>query len=434
MEKRVLEYRMWKPVEKMGVMVGFTLTLIIAALFSGSTTDVLAGLWRVLTYNNVLMTDYLYIGGLGGAFLNSGLLLLCCAFLLWINKAPFNGLSFGAVFAMLGLSFLGKNLINVWPIIAGVYVYAKYKKEPFLTYLNVALLATCMSPIVTEVLIHIYMPIALRPFAGIGVGVFLGFIIPVTVAMFLKVSEGNNLYNVGFTAGILLTVLASVFMSFGYEHVPNLFIADDYHFFLMFYIYGVSLCFILIGLLTDKHALRYTWRLMKRAGTLQTDFIALDGFSASLVNMGMTGILTLSYVLVVGGTLNGAVISGIFTVIGFGAVGKHPLNMWPVMAGVALGSVVKIWDISHFTPLMAATFGTAIAPIAGKYGVIAGVVAGFIHLSFVHRAAGFHAGLNLYNHGFAAGMTAMVMTPFLKAFVKPVKRPENLEDKYIKVS
>lgn len=446
MEKQVLKYREWSPFQKMAVLVGFTLTLVLVAFLSAPTDEVLAGLWRVLTYNNVLLTDYLYVGNLGGSFLNSGLLLLMCTFLLWLNKAPFNGLSFGAVFIVLGLSFLGKNLINVIPIITGTYLYAKYKGEPFLVYLHTAFFATAMSPIVTEVMNHIGFSLVYGIAAGTLIGLFFGFITPMMAAQFLKVGEGNNLYNVGFTAGILFTMTSSLFMAFGYEHTPNSLINNNYHYFLMWYIYVVCACFIVIGLVTDRHALRYFRRIMQRPGTLLTDFVVLDGFSASLVNMGISGIIAVTYVVVVGGDFNGATISSIFSLIGFAAAGKHPKNSLPIMVGVAVGSFLmadhitliglspQAIVISETTPVMAAIFGSALAPIGGKFGFLSGAAAGFIHLAFVYRAAGLHAGLNLYNHGFSAGMVAMVMTPFLNAFVKPVKLSDQLQDQYIEMN
>ena len=445
MGKQILKYRVWSSTYKMLFMVGFALTFIIIAFLSAPVDDVIAGLYRIFIYNNVLLTDYLYVGQLGGSFLNSGLLVLLCAILLRLNKAPFNGISFGSVLMVLGFSFLGKNLINILPIIAGVYLYAKYKKEPFLDYIHTSFLTTAMSPIVTEFMNHVGLSFLFGIVLSTLIGLFLGFITPMMAIQFTKVSEGNNLYNIGFTAGILLTIISTVLMAFGYEHTPNLLINNDYHYFLMWYIYGVSICFIVIGLFTDRYALRYFWRIMQRPGTLLTDFAQLDGFSASLINMGVSGIMAVTYVVIVRGDFNGATISAIFSVIGFAMIGKHPKNIFPIMIGVALGSFLMTEYnallglnpqpiiISGTTAVLAALFGSALAPIGGKFGFISGVVAGFIHLAFVWRSADFHAGLNLYNHGFSAGMVAMVITPLLNAFIKPVNLPKSLQDQYIEI-
>ena len=49
------------------------------------------------------------------------------------------------------VSFLGKNIFNIWPIIFGVYLFSRYQKEPFLNYTLVALLGTSLSPIVSQI-------------------------------------------------------------------------------------------------------------------------------------------------------------------------------------------------------------------------------------------------------------------------------------------
>ena len=70
---------------------------------------------------------------------------------------------------------------------------------------------------------------------------------------------------------------------------------------------------------------------------------------------------------------------------------------------------------------MAALFGTALAPIAGSYGCIAGIVAGFLHVSVVANVFQIHNGLNLYNNGFSCGIVAGIMVPVLETFFKRKK-------------
>lgn len=51
-------------------------------------------------------------------------------------------------------------------------------------------------------------------------------------------------------------------------------------------------------------------------------------------------------------------------------------------------------------------FGTALAPIAGVYGFLPGMVAGWLHLAVVQNIGSVHGGMNLYNNGFSAGVVA----------------------------
>ena len=85
------------------------------------------------------------------------------------------------------------------------------------------------------------------------------------------------------------------------------------------------------------------------------------------------------------------------------------------MAGVFLGSLAKPWSADDPSILLAALFGTTLAPIAGRFGWHWGVVAGFIHSSAAQTVGPLHAGLNLYNNGFAAGIVASVLVPVIIA-------------------
>jgi hypothetical protein len=141
--------------------------------------------------------------------------------------------------------------------------------------------------------------------------------------------------------------------------------------------------------------------------------------------MSLTGLIGLCYVLLVGGDLNGPVIGAIFTIVGFAAYGKHPRNIVPIMAGVFLGSIAKPWGPSDPSGLLAALFGTTLAPIAGRFGWHWGIVAGFLHSSAARSVGVVHGGLNLYNNGFAAGIVAAV----LAAVIISVQARQNGQEK-----
>lgn len=125
--------------------------------------------------------------------------------------------------------------------------------------------------------------------------------------------------------------------------------------------------------------------------------------------MGVLGIAGWLYVLAVGGSFNGPVLGGIFTIMGFAAFGKHPTNCWPVLLGVVISGKLFGFNLADSGPLLAALFATTLAPIAGKFGVISGIIAGFLHLLMVMRTAPWHAGFDLYNNGFAGGLTAALI-------------------------
>ena len=131
--------------------------------------------------------------------------------------------------------------------------------------------------------------------------------------------------------------------------------------------------------------------------------------------MGINGLIATTYVLIVGGQLNGPTIGGIFAVIGFGAFGKHFKNIIPVMIGVVIGSYLKVWSINDPSILLAALFGTSLAPIAGEFGWAYGILAGFLHSSVVLHVGSLHA-------GFSAGIVAAILVPLIEAFRKETRQ------------
>ena len=62
--------------------------------------------------------------------------------------------------------------------------------------------------------------------------------------------------------------------------------------------------------------------------------------------MALLGFISLGYVHLHGGELNGPVIGGILTVVGFGAFGKHIKNVIPILMGVTLMGYINDYDMS----------------------------------------------------------------------------------------
>ncbi len=169
------------------------------------------------------------------------------------------------------------------------------------------------------------------------------------------------------------------------------------------------------GYAFDRRVVQRLAIILRAPGRSPTDFIALAGFGATLANMGLAGALGVAYVIATGGDLNGPSIGAILTIVGFAAFGKHPRNVAPVMFGVFLGALSRSASPADPSLTLAALFGTTLAPIAGRFGFGWGIVAGFIHSSAALTVGPLHAGLNLYNNGFAAGIVASVLVPVIVA-------------------
>lgn len=86
------------------------------------------------------------------------------------------------------------------------------------------------------------------------------------------------------------------------------------------------------------------------------------------------------------------------------------------MLGVVLASYFQIWELNSIGAILAALFGTTLAPIAGVFGWKSGVLAGFLHMALVMNIGYLHGGINLYNNGFSGGIIAAILVPVISSF------------------
>jgi hypothetical protein len=346
---------------------------------------------------------------------NAGLLTLCACLVYRIADAKITGASVACLFLVLGFGLFGKNLLNVWSIVLGVFLYARFKGEAFSAHLNTAFFGAALAPVFSEILFSTTLALEFRVPLAIVTSLVIGFILAPAAAQLFKAHMGYSLYNMGFTAGIVGTLVVAMYKSYGFVPDPVMIWTSGNNGLLGGFLAAVFASMVALGYYFDRALPSRLKRIMAEAGQAPSDFIALAGFGPTLANMGLAGAVGTLYVLAVGGDLNGPVIGAILTIVGFAAFGKHPRNIVPIMAGVFLGSLFKPFGAADPSILLAALFGTTLAPIAGRFGWHWGVVAGLVHSSAALSVGSLHAGLNLYNNGFAAGLVASVLVPVIIA-------------------
>lgn len=390
-------------------------TMLFSLLFD-TPIGIAQGVWKIILHPDGLITDYSKVGGFGATFFNSGLIMSASIIIIKKSHATISGPTIACVFLMAGFSMFGKNIANIWPIILGVYLFSRHQKENFSKYVYIALYGTALSPLITVVALE-SGNLVQKLLAVILCGTLIGFLLPPLATYCLRVHQGYNLYNVGFAAGLVGTLIVSVMKSFGYETTSSLIWTYENDPRVIAYIFLLSASLMAGGwfMLDVKKSIR---RIYRHSGRLVADFIILDGLPITLFNMGSLGIFASAYILITGGTINGATMGGILTIIGFGAFGKHLRNVVPVIGGVYLGSLVKVWNIYDPSVQLAALFGTALAPISGQFGWQYGVLVGFLHSSMALNTGILHGGLNLYNNGFSAGILALIIVPVIETFKK----------------
>lgn len=399
-----------------------SLLFIAFGLTQSTPQAILAGFSRIIQSTNILITDYVALGGIGTAFINAGLLMLLSVVLLVLLRAPFRGMTIAGVFLMGSFGLFGKNIYNIWPILFGTWLYAFLKRDHFREHIYTALFATSLAPIVTEFAFVLHLPERSGALLGILVGISVGLVAPPLAAHLKFVHKGFSLYNVGFTAGIIGTVFVSLLKSYGYQTGFNLIWSDGHDALFGIFLILLFAFFVVTGWILNSRPLAGLQAIFRETGQSGADFTKISGLGAALVNMGLNGFAATGYVLLASGPLNGPTIGGILTIAGFGACGKHIRNVLPVLLGVVIGSLTKVWSINDPAVLLAALFGTGLAPISGHYGWVWGIVAGFLNSSVALSSGVMHGGMNLYNTGFSAGIVAAFLVPPLEALPKQIKR------------
>ena len=404
------------------LIIIFSASMLCIAFIVNSPLEVFTGELEIITSPSILITDYMAYANPGAAFFNAGLVTLIGLGLAWIIKARFNGYLLSAIFTLAGFAFFGKNVFNILPIFIGVFLYDRlFNQQPLKDLIAPLLFGTTLGPVVSQVAFGFDLG-WWGLIGGIVLGILCGVLLAALMNHIYSFHMGYNLYNTGTTGGFVATVVYITMRGFGLEIKPAFYWATQYTGFLTWFVLGTVLFLIALGLIWGAKFSQYK-KLWVESGRLASDFVVITDLGTTLVNMGLVGLIALAYVLLVGGDLNGATLAGIFTVMGFGALGKHPRNILPIMAGVYLSCFTHIWEHAEPGPLLAALFCTTLAPLAGRFGIIAGIIAGALHLPMVMHVGSLHGFMNLYNNGFAGGLAMLLIVGFIKGF-----KPELLKD------
>ena len=414
----------------------FTVCLALLGFSLDSRENILKGLIAIVMTEDALITDYFLVAGPGAALVNSALVTSISLVLLRLSGDTLNGMTLVEVGLMSGFSLFGKNYLNIWPILLGSWLYPVSRKEPYGSYVGIGLMATALSPVISYIALdNGWGSVPL----GIIVGIVIGYIMAPLAAYTYRIQNGMNLYNVGFSCGLVAFICVPLMSGFGATPETKYRWAGGYDLTFALVLGIFCLLLILCGLLICGIPIWAAWAgyrmLLNTSGRAPSDYLRMFGPAPVLINTGVNGLIGTAFILLGGGDLNGPTIGGILTIMGFSAFGKHARNIIPVMAGVFLGSALMHLKLSDPAVQLACLFCTTLAPVSGYFGWPYGVLAGFLHSSVVLFTSTPVAGMNLYNNGFSGGMVAIVLYPLLIAIArhrKPVLQDgdlfENLEN------
>lgn len=387
----------------LGFSILFLLASLAAACFVGEWGHVFLDWRRIMISPCPLVTDYLAIGGLSSAFLNAGACGLACFFFMVLLKGDSHANTLGDDF-----------------------VYGQVRLT--------------VSGVVLAILFSI----------------LLAFVLPAILPGARAWHKGYNLYNGGLAFGIFgFFVFNFMYRTMGIEP-PQALTADNviYDYFnrsyrsfaTLFFLAAFSLCTI-AGYILNGRSFKGFRHLVTDTG-YSSNFAEKYGMPLCLINIGCYGFLFLLYIHLIthfteGAGFTGPTIGVIVAALTFSAMGQHPRNVWPILAGYLLLYLVTLvlcrmdgreiaWTISTQGYINGVAFATGLCPIVGRYGIRAGLAAGFMCASMCTATSALHGGLVLYNGGFTAGTTALILLPILEHYIPSAR--ERLKDQTIRMN
>jgi hypothetical protein len=404
------------------LMVLICSLMLIAMILEGPLT-VLQNTLRLQTQAARLISDFT-LHGVGTAMFNAATVGLLALVLIFHASVSLSGPTISAILTMMGFSFFGNTLLNSIPLILGVWLASKLARKTFGSYSLIALFGTALGPLVTFLMFSTDLPLPLSIPLGIVAGLAAGFILPAVAGSMLQLHQGYNLYNVGFSCGFIGLFASNLLIAAGKMEPLAITWSEEFSLplFLVIPIFSLLLIVTAFFIEKPKQGFQGLLEVQKLSGRLPYDFFDTGYTSGTLLNIGLLGLVFWAYLILIGAPINGPTIGALFTIIAFGGFGKTLKNTFPVVLGVILSTLLFGKSLVAPGPLLATLFATTLAPIAGQFGFIAGLLAGFLHLVMVEVTASWHGGLDLYNNGFAGGLTASLFVAILQWY--KTNRPE----------
>ncbi|MFI3312772.1 MAG: DUF1576 domain-containing protein [Eubacteriales bacterium] len=415
---------------------GFSVAFLVMALLASDRADMLTGLKNIIFYPSQVTTDYFVIGGVSATFLNVGLLGIVCCLLMSIPGYKIVGASGIAFFLTTGFAFFGMNVINVWPCLGGAFLYALLHKKPMASVVNFGIFATGLSPFVSDMLWR-YPGLEIHGFTLFGVcmalliGGLFGYLTAAGCAHSPNVHKGFSIYSAALPIGMMgFLMRAILYTSLGGElDEMQAVLSDGYQVLCTaFCVVAFVLC-IGYGYWVNGKSFQGLKEMLKDTGH-KVDFTAKYGHGLSLISLGLFGLAAVAYYIAIGATWTGPTIGVVFCMISVGFAGAHLGNIWPVALGYVLASLVSVYDLNAQSIVVGLCFAMGIAPVAGVYGWVWGVIAGGLHSLLVTSVPALYGGLCLYNGGFTVCLVVIVLVPILEHFAKT--KAERLELKIAK--
>lgn len=393
----------------------FALFLLSAAFIFDSSENIFSG-WKSIIYSEThLTTDFLEVGGLGAALFNSSLTILLDILILYLYKIEITGQLAAAIGMMSGFSFFGTHILNALPIICGGLLYVRIFRKELSKEIFKILLASSLGPFVSFIALNQSIATPWNIVFALALGLLIGFIDVPIASNAAKFHQGYTLFNAGFTSGLIAIMLTSFLRFIGFDIANRAVISKDGSNTLAYLILAFALLQVIIFSikLKQKDKLSIYKELILHSGH-SVDFDAEFSPALANLNAGLSALLCLAWVAILGGSFNGPVIGSIITVMSFSLIGKTPINILPVLISVPLFNYLVGGDPTSTASFTTTFLGCSLAPLVGTYGYLAGFAAALIHAAVNGQVLLLKGGMNLYNNGLSTGLVAAFLVPVLQ--------------------
>ena len=395
-----------------------------AAFLAPDRSEMIPGLLRIILSPAQVTRDYFFIGSISGAFLNMALVATVLVALMYLPNTEEKGITATAYFLCLGFTTWGINILNIWPFLIGVFINAKVRKVSIASTIDIAMFATGLCPLVSELLFR-YPGTEVHGFTAQGivlallVGGSTGFLTPALASHSPNIHKGFNLYSAAMASGFLgFFFMGLLYKSRGITVPEATAILGEEQRLVAYTFFGILfVASILLGWFINGKSFAGYGQLLKDTG-YKVDFAVKYGPGLSFMNFGFYGLFILLYYTLIGAQFNGVTCGIIFCMSCFGATSSHALNVIPILAGYLLAAIPGVNEINSQSIVIGVCYSSGLGPITGVYGWWAGLIAGVAHYTLVTSVPLLHGGFCLHNGGFTAVMIAMLLVPQLETFCK----------------
>jgi len=442
----------------LGLSVAFLCAAFLTAMHSGDTGSVFRNWWMIQITPCPLVTDYFAVGGISGTMLNAGI----CGMVTWLFMVFMKGDShpntMAGYFLVVAHCFYGLNLVNMLPCFLASMLFLALKRLNFNDNLHICMFSTAFGPFISELLFRYTQGEQFVPgevhLTGSGIlltvvfVLMLGYLLPALLPGAKAWHKGYNLYNGGLAFGVFGFFLYNFLYKTMGKAAPAVLPFHNtlyeqngcsYRLYANIFFLAVFAVCVYAGYRLNGKSFHGIRHLFCDTG-YASNFAAKYGMPLCLINIGLYGTFFLVYINLVtlvtkGAGFTGPTVGVILAALTFSCSGQHIRNVWPILAGYPLlyfftllicritGNEIS-WSLSTQAYINGVAFATGLCPIVGRFGTCAGLVSGFLCACMCTATRDLHGGLVLYNGGFTAGLTALIMLPVLEHYFPGAAREQ----------